>query len=55
MTPFDFFKQDLNEVILLIDYYQRKNKNTTNKPLKTNARKEERIRVNDKTATGGWF
>ena len=56
MTPFELFAQDTDEVIMLINYYIEKGNDTdtpTSKPEK--GRGEQRIRVNDKTATGGWF
>lgn len=56
-NPFEVFAQDIDEVILLINYYTRLGENSAeaNTPkAKTNS-KEKRIRVNDKTASGGWF
>lgn len=59
LSPFNVLQQDTQEVIMLINYYITKgeeidtsdiNKNTT-----TAAGKNARVRVNDKTATGGWF
>lgn len=54
---FEIFDRDISDVLMLIDYYieygsmQSANVNTV-----TNTKtKETRIRVNDKTATGGWF
>ena len=57
MTPFELFQQDIDEVIMLINYYIEKDDNAETTP-KRNAyggKREERIRVNDKTATGGWW
>lgn len=61
ISPFELFQQDVDEVILLINFYIRIGKD---KPKKTNiptAKKPSkyddnvRIHVNDKTATGGWY
>lgn len=56
MTPFEMFKQDAEEVIMLINYYIEKGEDTEAKtPQNGVGKREERIRVNDKTATGGWY
>lgn len=55
MTPFDLFKQDVDEVIMLINYYIEKGNDAPAKPQAGGAKREERIKVNDKTATGGWW
>lgn len=50
------FKQETSEVIMLLNYYIEKGNDTestaTNRAIPN---REKRIRVNDKTATGGWF
>ncbi len=55
-SPFEIFEQDVDEVIMLINFYlilgDEKGEQKTNT---TKHSKETRIRVNDKTATGGWF
>lgn len=58
VTPFDVLKEDKDLVIMLINYYIEKGKNETNTTrtaadYKRNT--EQRILVNDKTATGGWY
>ena len=61
-SPFDIFNQDVDEVIMTINFYiilgeQEENTQTTaptSKPV-IKPKKEERIRVNDATATGGWW
>ena len=59
ISPFELFAQDCDEVIMVINYYlSRANRSdgakiNTNIPHKQNG--EMRIRVNDKTATGGWY
>lgn len=62
MTPFDLFAQDTDEVIMLLNYYILKGENAPKAEARPQARAahvkpkgEQRIRVNDKTATGGWF
>lgn len=58
--PFEIFKQDKDEVIMLINYFIEKadtNEATglNTKTIKTENNAQKRVRVNDKTATGGWF
>lgn len=57
VSPFEILKQDSDEVIMLINYIleSREEKNTSKKPADKSNKKEKRIRVNDKTASGGWF
>lgn len=57
LTPFEMFRENSDEVILLINHYITKAENQvpTEKKAVNKSSKEERIRVNDKTATGGWF
>jgi hypothetical protein len=59
VSLFDIFQQDCDEVIMLINFYIKIGSNEKNhKPLEPKKPKydsNERIRVNDKTATGGWF
>lgn len=57
---FDLFNQDTDEVIMTINYYlilgEEETPEQTIKPThKPVPNKQERIRVNDATATGGWF
>jgi hypothetical protein len=56
-NPFVIYEQDIDEVIMTINFYielgaEQKASPATNK---TQKGKQERIRVNDETATGGWF
>lgn len=53
-SPFIVFEQDTDEVIMIINYYIEVGDEQPQKQTAKN-KKEERIRVNDKTATGGWF
>lgn len=58
-SPFEIFAQDCDDVIMLINFYVElgQNQETDKNKVKhkTKQGKEKRIRVNDKTATGGWF
>lgn len=52
-TPFAVLNQDIDDFILIANSMIAKN---ANKPKSTvKPKQQERIRVNDKTATGGWF
>ena len=55
-SPFEIFDQDTDEVIMLINFYLYLGEKGHDKNHKkeTNG-KEKRIRVNDQTATGGWW
>ena len=55
MTPFELFKQDTDEVVMLINYYIEKGADKATTPQSGGGKHEERIRVNDKTATNGWW
>lgn len=57
LSPFQVLKEDKDAVIMLINYYIEKGQETPNQKTTTieNSADEKRIRVNDKTATGGWF
>lgn len=62
---FDLYNQDVDEVIMTINFYlllgeeeentQTQTQTTTKAPTQPVQNKEVRIRVNDATATGGWF
>lgn len=56
-SPFEIFDKDIDDVITVINFYIELGSTESanvNKPINTKS-KETRIRVNDKTATGGWF
>lgn len=62
LSPFSVLEQDKDHVIMLINYFIEKGQNDpqeqeqTHKTENKRARAQNgRIRVNDKTATGGWF
>ena len=56
-SPFEVLDQDVDEVIMLINFYLRlgSSKGDAAKPLHKGKKKVRRVRVYDKTATGGWF
>lgn len=58
VTPFEVLKQDKDEVIMLVNYFIEKAEFEDDDTRVADPKpkgKNERIRVNDKTATGGWF
>lgn len=56
-TPFFLFDRETDEVISVINHHLQRAKNVSEEPtiLTENKNKEKRKKVNDKTATGGWF
>ncbi len=52
-NPFQIFDRDADEIIMLINFYIELGNEKTSNPVPI--KKEKRIRVNDKTATGGWW
>lgn len=58
LSPFSVLKQDKDEVIMLINYFIEKGEDAhieQKTSTKSSGKSAERIRVNDRTATGGWF
>lgn len=55
LSPFYVFDQSVDNVIMVINYFIEKNDCPENKENKNKIKGEARIRVNDRTATGGWF
>lgn len=57
VLPFEILKQDKDEVIMLLNYMTEKSESKDIKKTTVNKKGQtvERIRVNDKTATGGWW
>ena len=53
-SPFEVFNQDTDEVIMIINFYILLGDENPQETVSKD-KKVERIRVNDKTATGGWF
>ena len=54
-SPFMVFEQDTDEVIMIINFYIELGLENDKPAGKSVSKKQERIHVNDKTATGGWF
>lgn len=57
ITIFEILQQDTDDVIMLINYYIEKGNDENNETSKTQMKVGgvKRIRVNNKTATGGWY
>lgn len=59
LSPFEVMKQDKDSVIMMINYYIEKGDNETEETRQRDTIQHNtrggRVRVNDKTATGGWF
>lgn len=56
ISPFSIMKEDKDEVIMLMNYFIEKGEEQPEiKNVKSGNGKNERVRVNDDTATGGWF
>ena len=57
ISPFEIFDRDVDDVIMIINFYIELGayESTNPKQIANTNPKETRIRVNDKTATGGWF
>ena len=61
ISPFEIFDQDCDEVIMMINFYLKLGNENNHesisaiKPKSAKYGSNERIRVNDKTATGGWY
>ena len=53
MTPFEVFEKDIDDFIILSNYLLSLDAEPQTKAEKS--RKKTRVKVNDKTATGGWF
>lgn len=50
-----FLDLDVDEAIMVINYFIEKGEENPSTDGKGRSGKEERIKVNDKTATGGWY
>lgn len=57
MSPYEVLKEDADETIALFNALVETTPEPEEEPLRQPVRqpKEKRIKVNDKTATGGWF
>lgn len=53
ISPFDILQKDFDDFALIVNYFLEERQETpVKKPM---PKKENRIKVNDKTATGGWY
>lgn len=55
VTPFEIMAQDCDEVILLINYLLKKAEQRPASPAAPANSNKNFIKVNDSTATGGWW
>lgn len=59
VSPFEIMAQDCDEVIMLINYFIEKADGSDAQPAAiqtaNGGKKQEYIKVNNKTATGGWW
>lgn len=56
VTPFEIMAQDCDEVIMLINYFLKKAEvEPSTEAAPANNNKQQYIKVNDRTATGGWW
>ena len=55
LSPFNVLNSDSEQFIMLINHYIERVENEEPEKQKKIVGKQERIRVNDTTATGGWF
>ena len=54
VVPFEILKQDKDEVIMLLNYMAEKSE-VVPKVVTPQKNDKQYIKVNDKTATGGWW
>ena len=54
-SPFEIFDREVDEVITIINFYIELGANANTNSVSNVNSKDTRIRVNDKTATGGWW
>lgn len=55
VMPFEILKQDKDEVIMLLNYMAEKSETMPNARPAQSSNKQQYIKVNDRTATGGWW
>ena len=55
MTPFEVLAKDIDDFIIISNYLLTFETDIRVETPVNNISKETRIRVNDKTASGGWF
>lgn len=55
VTPFEIMAQDCDEVIMLINYFLKKAEVEPSTEAAPANNKQQYVKVNDRTATGGWW
>ena len=56
VIPFEIMRQDKDEVIMLLNYMAEKSEETPkDRPVQSGEKQQQYIKVNDRTATGGWW
>jgi hypothetical protein len=55
MSPFDIMAQDCDDVIMFINHFLKKAENEPAASTAPANNGQEKIKVNDRTATGGWW
>ena len=55
VMPFEILKQDKDEVIMLLNFMAEKGESTPNDRPAKSRNEQQYIKVNDRTATGGWW
>ena len=55
VTAFEILKQDKDEVIMLLNYMAEKSETTQSVRPAPKSDQQQYIKVNDRTATGGWW
>lgn len=55
VMPFDILKQDKDEVIMLLNYMVEKSESAPPKKNAAASDEKQYIKVNNRTATGGWW
>lgn len=56
VIPFEILKQDKDEVIMLLNYMAEKGESAQSaRPAQSGKQQQQYIKVNDRTATGGWW
>jgi hypothetical protein len=52
---FEILRQDKDEVIMLLNYMAERGESSPSVHPAQNSNKQQYIKVNDRTATGGWW
>ena len=55
VMAFEIMRQDKDEVIMLLNYIAERGESSPSDHPTQNSNKQQYIKVNDRTATGGWW